>query len=200
MAARIVLGWTSCVAPCLLCQVDARESLDRGPPPGAVSYSREARSGSAGVHEHRLPLGSSLGGVSRLRGYDLDMATHEGVAPHGGSAKVVGIEPIFAVADVPRSVDHYRRLGFRISYHDAGYAFAHRDRLTIHLAQTDDPLTAKTGSIYMHVDDAELLAESWRIAGVEVTGPEDFDWGKREGRHTDPDGNLIRFGSPLRRA
>ena len=26
-----------------------------------------------------------------------------------------------------------------------------------------------------------------------------FEYGKREGSHNDPDGNLIRFGSPLRR-
>jgi hypothetical protein len=31
-----------------------------------------------------------------------------------------------------------------------------------------------------------------------VIGPEDFDYGKREGSHVDVDGNLIRFGSPLR--
>jgi hypothetical protein len=34
---------------------------------------------------------------------------------------------------------------------------------------------------------------------LEVTGPDDLDYGKREGSHTDPDGNLIRFGSPLAR-
>ena len=28
--------------------------------------------------------------------------------------------------------------------------------------------------------------------------PQDFDYGKHEGSHSDPDGNLIRFGSPLR--
>ena len=89
------------------------------------------------------------------------------------------------------------RLGFTTSHHDATYAFAHRDRLTIHLAQTDSPGIARTGSIYMHVDDADRLATAWRQAGVEVVGPEDFDYGKREGSHTDPDGNLIRFGSPL---
>jgi len=33
---------------------------------------------------------------------------------------------------------------------------------------------------------------------VAVTGPEDYDYGKREGSHIDPDGDKIRFGSPLR--
>jgi catechol 2,3-dioxygenase-like lactoylglutathione lyase family enzyme len=113
--------------------------------------------------------------------------------------RVVGVEPIFAVADVARAVDHYERLGFTTSHHDAFYAFAHRDDLTIHLAQTDDPAIALPGSIYMHVDDADRLADDWRQAGVQVVGPDDYDYGKREGSHTDPDGNLIRFGSPLRR-
>jgi len=41
-------------------------------------------------------------------------------------------------------------------------------------------------------------AEEWRQAGIEVDGPRDEDYGKREGSITDPDGNVIRFGSPLR--
>ena len=39
---------------------------------------------------------------------------------------------------------------------------------------------------------------SGRQAGIEVDGPRDEDYGKREGFVTDPDGNVIRFGSPLR--
>jgi hypothetical protein len=117
----------------------------------------------------------------------------------GAAVKVVGVEPIFTVADVALAVEHYERLGFTTSHHDAFYAFAHRDSLTIHLAHVGVKLTPKPGSIYMHVDDADRLADDWRRAGVEVVGPQDFDYGKREGSHTDPDGNLIRFGSPLRR-
>lgn len=49
----------------------------------------------------------------------------------------------------------------------------------------------------MHVYDADRLAD-WRKARIEVGGPEDYDYGKREGSRTDPDGNLMRFGSPLR--
>jgi predicted enzyme related to lactoylglutathione lyase len=113
---------------------------------------------------------------------------------------VVGFEPIFTVADVARSVDHYQRLGFETSRHDDAYAFAHRNgNLTIHLAQAEEGAAPRSGSIYLHVDDAEQLAEEWRKAGVDVVRPEDFDYGKREGSHTDPDGNLIGFGSPVPR-
>ena len=113
--------------------------------------------------------------------------------------RVVGVEPIFGVSDVPRAVAHYEQLGFSTSHHDEGYAFAHRNELTIHLAGAGvDPERVGGGSIYMHVDDADVLAEEWRGAGVVFVEPQDFEYGKREGSHEDPDGNLIRFGSPLR--
>jgi catechol 2,3-dioxygenase-like lactoylglutathione lyase family enzyme len=121
------------------------------------------------------------------------------VAAAGGGAAIAGFEPAFGVADVARAVDHYQRLGFRTSHHDETYAFAHRGDLTIHLAHAGDPAAAGGSVLYIHVDDADLLAAEWRKAGVAVTGPQDYDYGKREGAHTDPDGNRLRFGSPLRR-
>ena len=70
--------------------------------------------------------------------------------------------------------------------------------LTIHLAHADDPATAGGSVLYIHVDDADQLAAEWRKAGVTVSGPEDYDYGQHEGFHVDPDGNKLRFGSPLR--
>ena len=55
-----------------------------------------------------------------------------------------------------------------------------------------------TSTLYIHVDDADDLAADWRKAGMEVVDPENQDYGKREGSHVDPDGNLIRFGGPPR--
>jgi ketosteroid isomerase-like protein/catechol 2,3-dioxygenase-like lactoylglutathione lyase family enzyme len=111
---------------------------------------------------------------------------------------VTGFEAIFNVADVARSLEHYRRLGFTTSEHDETYAFVHRDDMTIHITH-DDEGTSTGSTLYIHVDDAAQLAADWRAAGVVVVGPEDHDYGKREGSHTDPDGNLLRFGSPLPR-
>lgn len=114
--------------------------------------------------------------------------------------RVVSVEPIFVVSDIARAVAHYEQLGFSTSSHDEGYAFAHREDLTIHLAGAGvDPGRVGRGSIYLHVDDADELAEEWRSAGVHFVEPQDFEYGKREGSHEDPDGNLIRFGSPLQR-
>lgn len=113
--------------------------------------------------------------------------------------RIVGYEPCFSVHDVLRAVAHYQRLGFTTSYHDEDYAFAHRDQLTIRLALTEDPEIPSSGALYLHVDDADALASEWRAAGIPLVGPDDFEYGKREGSHVDPDGNLIRFGSALRR-
>jgi predicted enzyme related to lactoylglutathione lyase len=112
-------------------------------------------------------------------------------------AHIVHVEPIFAVSDLPRAVEHYKRLGFDVSHYDDRYAFAQRDGVTIHLDLTDAPPPG-CGLLYLHVDDADRLADEWRAAGGELVEPEDFPWGKHEGSRTDPDGNTIRFGSPVR--
>src|SRR5436309_12869956 len=109
--------------------------------------------------------------------------------------RVVGVEPIFVVSDVPRAVAHYEQLGFTTSHHDEGYAFAHRNELTIHLAGPGvDPERVGRGSIYMHVDDADALAAEWRGAGVDFVEPRDVEYGTRDGSHDEPDGHLMRRG------
>jgi catechol 2,3-dioxygenase-like lactoylglutathione lyase family enzyme len=111
--------------------------------------------------------------------------------------RIVSVEPCFRVLDVQRAIEHYRCLGFTTSVHDETYAFAHRDDLTIHLMLDDgDPCAHAT--LYLHVSDADELAAEWTAAGVTVEAPVDYDYGLHEGRHTDPDGNVIRFGSPRR--
>jgi hypothetical protein len=121
------------------------------------------------------------------------------VNAHGGGWQVGGVEPIFEVSDVARATDHYARMGFEISFHDDTYAFAHRDRdLTIHLTKHDGDGEPMSGALYIHCERADDVADEWRRAGLEVIGPVDEEYGKREGSHTDPDGNVIRFGSPLR--
>jgi catechol 2,3-dioxygenase-like lactoylglutathione lyase family enzyme len=119
---------------------------------------------------------------------------------HTGGWHVVADEPIFQVADVARALEHYTKLGFEVSAHDDTYAFAEREgRVTIHLTHgADDGDALGPSAVYLHVDDAGALAREWRTAGLVVEGPEDQDYGKAEGSHLDPDGNLIRFGSPLR--
>jgi hypothetical protein len=37
----------------------------------------------------------------------------------------------------------------------------------------------------------------WLAAGADVRLPQDTEWGQHEGVLVDPDGNVIRFGSPM---
>jgi hypothetical protein len=90
------------------------------------------------------------------------------------AVSVVGVDPIFVVSDVARAVEHYQRLGFTTSYHDGGYAFAHRNQLTIHLAGVGANHPG-AGAIYMHVEDADKLAEEWRNAGIDLIDPQSFE-------------------------
>jgi len=132
-----------------------------------------------------------LGGLNGQRDGQLQLMT--------GQWLVTGFAPILKVADVARSIAWFERTGFETAFHDDTYAFAHRDRdLTIHLAQADGDESPGHGALYIHCQDAGRVAEEWRQAGIEVDGPRDKDYGKQEGSITDPDGNAIRFGSPIR--
>jgi len=120
------------------------------------------------------------------------------LAIHGGLKPLAGYDPVFSVLDVERAVDHYQRLGFTTEYHDETYAFAKWGNLVIHLQRDEHPEAHITAVLYIHVDDADEIAADWRKAGMDVVDPQNQDYGKREGRHVDPDGNVIRFGGPPR--
>ena len=109
----------------------------------------------------------------------------------------VRVSPIFPVTDLQRALEHYAALGCLVSTHDETYGFAAMAGVELHLAVVADHDPLRTASAaYLHVPDADELAARW--AGVERTGtPVDTDYGLREGWHIDPDGNLLRFGSPL---
>ena len=57
---------------------------------------------------------------------------------------------------------------------------------------------ATPSSAYLFVEDADELARAWTATGADVRTPEDTEWGQHEGVVIDPDGNSIRFGSPMR--
>ena len=110
--------------------------------------------------------------------------------------------PIFPVRDLAAGLAHYAALGFdTFAYQDGNdYGFADREGIGLHLAANADHDPARNGvSTYLYVRDADALFEEWTRPGIGGTtrsvGPTEYKL--REGSHTDPDGNLIRFGSPI---
>jgi DNA-binding MarR family transcriptional regulator len=118
-------------------------------------------------------------------------------------ARLLEFNPIFRVKDLHRALEHYRSLGFTVKAYEEGeeYGFAIRDGVSIHFAadQDYDPRVSASQA-YLYVDDADVLAAEWSRPGI---GGRTLPVGVmaykiREGRHIDPDSNIIRFGSRIR--
>jgi predicted enzyme related to lactoylglutathione lyase len=112
------------------------------------------------------------------------------------------VAPILPVRDLSVSLAHYQRLGFATRKYDGGgYGYATRDGVEIHLGVVPEARQpTRPHSAYLWVDDADALARSWSAAGAEVHMPVDTEWGQHEGAHVDSDGNVLRFGSPMKRS
>ena len=112
--------------------------------------------------------------------------------------------PIFPVRDLTAALAHYAALGFgTLAYDDGGeYGFANRDGVGLHLAAHPGHEAGHqhTAAAYLYVRDADALYAEWSRPGIggETRPPGPTPYRLHEGSHTDPDGNLIRFGSPVR--
>jgi hypothetical protein len=110
------------------------------------------------------------------------------------------VAPIFPVSDLAAALANYRGLGFRArEWHGGGYGFVTFDGAEIHLGVEPDLDTRpdRRSTAYLFVEDADALARTWLAAGADVRLPQDTEWGQHEGVLVDPDGNVIRFGSPM---
>jgi catechol 2,3-dioxygenase-like lactoylglutathione lyase family enzyme len=110
------------------------------------------------------------------------------------------VSPIFPVSDLDAALAYYRGLGFGArAWHGGGYGFVTYDGVEIHLGGEPDLGTRpdRRATAYLFVEDADALYQTWRAAGGDVRPPEDTEWGQHEGVLIDPDGNVIRFGSPM---
>jgi hypothetical protein len=129
-------------------------------------------------------------------------------------ATLQGVAPIFPTADFDVMRAHYEALGFSVHDHGGGYGTVERDGVKIHFrlvpglgaatpdpeGSDDDPGTQQSAA-YIAVDDADALHSEWRAAGVgETSDLFNPGFGVWEAAHIDADGNMIRFGSPVRRS
>ena len=112
------------------------------------------------------------------------------------------VAPAFPVSDVRASLAHYERLGFATRLYVSGeYGFATRDGIEIHLGLAPARVDPSPKHSCMSGSTTPTSSHgSGAAAGAEVHGPEDTEWGQHEGALVDPDGNVIRFGSPIHRS
>jgi uncharacterized glyoxalase superfamily protein PhnB len=119
------------------------------------------------------------------------------------------VAPVLPVRNVARALDHYRRLGFEgRAYCEPGvstdenpiYGFLSWGPVELHLSRFEklDPKTS-TSVCYIYVSNADAVHAAWSAAGAEgrLRAPADTPYGLREFGYVDPDGNLLRVGSPL---
>ncbi|HTZ27900.1 MAG TPA: MarR family transcriptional regulator [Streptosporangiaceae bacterium] len=143
-------------------------------------------------------LRSALGALAGIK--QADAATGAGRARP--ARQLLRFYPIFPVRDLRAALAHYGTLGFKtVAYEDgADYGFANREGVGLHLSVHAGHARHRPASAYLNVRDAAALYEEWSRPGISGhTHPaEPTPWGMLEGSHTDPDGNVIRFGSPIR--
>jgi hypothetical protein len=121
------------------------------------------------------------------------------------------IAPVLPVRNVARALERYRKLGFTgHAYREPGvssetdpvYGFLNWGDVEIHLSRfvALDP-KASTSACYIYVDDADALYAAWVAAGVEgrLEPPVDTPYDLREMVYIDPDGNLLRVGSQMKK-
>jgi catechol 2,3-dioxygenase-like lactoylglutathione lyase family enzyme len=141
---------------------------------------------------------------------------------------VVGLgspAPVFAVRDLAAAMAFYERLGFAVRRYDAGYGYAKRDGLRLHLrASREIEPFSNYAEVYVETVEVDRLHEEWQTCGLlpvpGVIAPEleaevrrrweagepvgllsewveDKPWGVREFGLRDLDNNHLRFGRQI---
>jgi catechol 2,3-dioxygenase-like lactoylglutathione lyase family enzyme len=157
-----------------------------------VNHELEARV----PHEQIAAMRSALIALTEIK--TTGVSTGAGRRPPARELR--RFSPIFGVRDLAAALAHYATLGFRTFADDGGdqYGFARRDGIGLHLAAVAEHDAACPASAYLYVRDADALYQEWSRPGIaghtHPAGPTPHRM--REGSHVDPDGNLIRFGSP----
>jgi len=111
------------------------------------------------------------------------------------TARLECITPILRVSSLQASLDYYVGvLGFTIDWHDpAIIASVSRDGFNLMLAEGDQ---GNPGTwVWIGVNDSALLFNEFRAKGATIRlPPTNYPWAY-EMQVTDPNGNVLRFGS-----
>lgn len=118
------------------------------------------------------------------------------------------VAPILPSRDLPATSAFYERLGFKeIGLWPDEYLIVMRREAGLHFFHSPslDPWSSDAGC-YLYVEDADSLHAEFSGLGLPHEGiprlhgaPVDVDYSMREFALVDPDGNLLRIGSPVGR-
>jgi catechol 2,3-dioxygenase-like lactoylglutathione lyase family enzyme len=124
---------------------------------------------------------------------------------------IIRVVPTLKVVNLDASLAFYAMLGFAIDFRYEAtptgpyYAGISRDGHEIHLSTHAGDGVFGT-AVYCYVDDIDALFRELIARGLTVPGkpdspvedsPVDQTWGMREFYVRDPDGNTLRFGTPV---
>ena len=116
-------------------------------------------------------------------------------------AEIECARPIVTVDNLKASERYYKdKLGFKLDWEDgkpADFASMTRSHLTVFMCQR---CQGHPGSwLYSVVRDVDKLHEELKKRGAIIRmPPTDMEWKMREMLVGDPDGNVLRFGSPIK--
>ncbi|WP_420349101.1 VOC family protein [Pelagibius sp.] len=112
--------------------------------------------------------------------------------------------PVLKTGDYPRARTFYHQtLGFRILEEGgspARFGIFERDRAVVFVDAWHGAPPASPGGwdAYLHCEDVDALCRELAGAGARITRqPEDTTYGMREFEVTDPDGNVLCFGTDM---
>lgn len=103
-------------------------------------------------------------------------------------------------ADMARSVDFYRQLGFTLKFGGAGAPFTsfYIGRQFLNIALSDQPVAGHWGRAIFYTEEVDALYR--HLVGQGLTpefAPRDAPWGERYFHLRDPDGHELSFAWPL---
>jgi len=107
----------------------------------------------------------------------------------------------FGVRDMAAALDFYTtKLDFRVTFQNgAVYSIVTRDGIAIALALHHSGAHPNPGSGYIKLEGIEALHAELLGKGVAMTHPlKTESYGMREFMITDPDGNTLNFGEPVK--
>jgi catechol 2,3-dioxygenase-like lactoylglutathione lyase family enzyme len=111
--------------------------------------------------------------------------------------------PVLRVSDYPRSKAFYTDImGFEVINEAGepvtGFGIFRAGTAQIFLTSWDGPAEAYDGwRGYFYVDDQPAMIARLNAAGTAFKGPEDTFYNMREVTVTDPDGNVLCFGTDM---